>query len=78
MAMNSWEGQERRSAPELRAIFEQAYGLIEPFLDPNNAWAGQSMQHLALRTLCDSFPQLSLDQAHILVVAATRVFKERN
>jgi hypothetical protein len=73
----SWDGKDRRASPELREIFERAYALIEPFLDPDSSWGGQAMQHLALRTLRDSFPELSMDQAHILVVAATRVRRER-
>jgi hypothetical protein len=75
--MNSWEGKDRRSSPELRIVFERAYVLIEPFLDPDSAWGGQAMQHLALRTVRDNFPELSMDQAHILVVAALRVRRER-
>lgn len=76
--MNSWDGKDRRSSPELRVIFERAYVLIEPFLDPGSAWGGQAMQHLALRTLRDNFPELSMDQAHILVVASLRVRRERS
>lgn len=76
--MNSWDGKDRRSSPELRVIFERAYVLIGPFLDPGSAWGGQAMQHLALRTLRDNFPELSMDQAHILVVAALRVRRERS
>ena len=72
-----WNGADRRSNPELRVIFEEAYVLIAPFLDTDNAWGGQAMQHIPLRTLRDNFPKLSVNQAHILIVAAMRVRRER-
>lgn len=75
--VGTWDGKDRRGNPELREIFEQAYSLIEPFLDPGSSWGGQAMQHMALRALRDNFPQLNMDQAHVLVVAAARVFRER-
>lgn len=74
---SSWGGGERRSNPELRVIFEQAYVLIEPFLDPNSSWGGHAMELLALRTVRDGFPQLSVEQARVLVVASVRVWRER-
>lgn len=78
MASNGdWGGVERRSNSELREIFEQAYVLIEPFLDPSSSWGGHAMELLALRTLRDSFPQLGVEQARILVVASVRVWQER-
>lgn len=74
---NLRNGEERRSNPELRAIFEQAYVLIEPFLDPSHSWGGSAMEILALRSLRDHFPSLSASEAHILVVASVRVWRER-
>lgn len=74
---STWDGAERRNNSELRAVFDEAYALIAPFLDPGSAWGGQAMQHMALRTLRDSFPKLSAEQAHILIVAAMRVRRER-
>lgn len=74
---SAWEGDERRTNTELRLIFEQAYVLIEPFLDPGSTWGGHAMEHLALRTVRDNFPQLSAEQAHVLVVASGRVWRER-
>lgn len=74
---SGWEGGERRTNPELRVIFEQAYVLIEPFLDPDSAWGGHALELLALRTVRDNFPQLSVEQAHVVVVASTRVWRER-
>ena len=73
----SRDGIERRTNTELRVIFEQAYVLIEPFLDPDSAWGGHALEHLALRTVRDNFPQLSAEQAHVLVVASVRVWRER-
>ncbi len=74
---SGWEGTDRRSNPELRDIFEQAYALIKPFLDPHSSWGGHAMEHLSLRTVRDHFPQLSAEQAHVVVVASARVWRER-
>ncbi|HEX8962376.1 MAG TPA: hypothetical protein VF801_05180 [Rhodocyclaceae bacterium] len=67
-------GKERRRDTEVRALFVEAYDILEPFFDPANSWAGQSHEHLAYRALHERFPQLSGDQIFIIVDAARRVF----
>jgi hypothetical protein len=52
--------------------------MIEPFFDPQQGWAGQSLEHLAYRLLRENFPALSGDEVHALVVAAHRVYIERH
>jgi hypothetical protein len=67
-------GRERRRDVEIRALFIEAYDILEPFFDPANNWAGQSHEHLAYRALHERFPQLSGDQVFVIVDAARRVF----
>lgn len=67
-------GDERRRDVEIRAMFIEAYDVLEPFFDPANQWAGRSHEHLAYRALHERFPKLSADQVFIIVDAARRVF----
>ncbi len=67
-------GKERRKDPGIRALFVEAYDVLEPFFDPANNWAGHSHEHLAYRALHERFPELSGDQIFIIVDAARRVF----
>jgi len=68
------EPVERRREPEIRALFVEAYEILEPFFDPQNRWAGHTHEHLAFRTLHEHFPQLSPQQVQTIVEAARRVF----
>ncbi len=65
---------ERRTQHELRAIFPSACEALRPFFDPANHWAGQTHEHLALRTLKEQFPTLSAQEAFIVVSTAKRLF----
>jgi hypothetical protein len=67
-------GQERRTNPQLRTIFTEAYEVLLPFFDPANSWGGQTHEHLAYRTLHEQFPSLSTQEVFTLVEAARRVF----
>lgn len=67
-------GAERRRDVEIRALFVEAYDILEPFFAPENQWAGRSHEHLAYRALHEHFPKLSADQIFIIVDAARRVF----
>lgn len=69
---------ERRRNLSLRGAFDEAFAMIEPFFDPQQGWAGQSLEHLAYRVLRENFPALSGDEVHALVVAAHRVYIERH
>lgn len=69
---------DRRQNKQLREIFDSAYVMIEPFFDPNAGWGGHSLEHLAFRVLRENFPQLSSEDVHAIVVAAHRVYIERN
>jgi hypothetical protein len=66
--------QDRRVNLQVREMFVEAYDILEPFFDPANAWAGQTHEHLAFRTLHERFPNLSGEEVMIIVIAAKRVF----
>lgn len=70
--------QERREYPYLRQIFEEAYLIALPFIDPKQGWGGQAMTRHAYPALQEAFPKLALQDLAILVPALERVFKERN
>lgn len=69
---------ERRHKLSLRAAFVDAFAMIEPFFDPQQGWAGQSLEHLAYRVVRENFPALDSDDVHALVVAAHRLYIERH
>ncbi len=68
---------ERRTDPRRRAIFEEAYARIEPFLDPSRTWGGSVLTVLASHTLRQAYPELSPQDVHVLVNAARRVYLAR-
>jgi hypothetical protein len=68
---------ERRQNLELRAIFDEAYTRIEPFLDPAQTWGGAPLTVLAYHALREAYPELSSEDAHVLIVAAKRVYNAR-
>ena len=69
---------ERRQNEEYRQIFETIYTRVEPFLDPENGWTGQPLEHLAYRVLIENYPQLSGTELDGYFSAAKRVFGERH
>lgn len=68
---------ERRQNLKLRAIFDEAYLRIEPFLDPTQTWGGAPLNVLAYHAVREAYPALSAEEAHILVTAAKRVYNSR-
>lgn len=68
------EVPERRVDSRLRSIFDSVYVQIEPFFDPANNWGGHSLEHLAFRVVRENHPELSREEVHQIIVAATRVF----
>jgi hypothetical protein len=69
---------ERRENLKLRSVFDEAYDHVAPFLDPKQTWGGMPLERLAFRMLRDSYPELSSEEARILVVASVRVYSTRN
>lgn len=77
--IDSGQGRpERRMNPRLRELFDNAYAMIEPFFDPAAGWGGRSLEHLAFRVLRENFPQLAADEVHAVIVAAHRIYIDRN
>lgn len=58
----------------LAQIFGDVFLLVEPFFDPNNTWGGQPLEHLAFRALREQYPDLSGDEAIMLITAVRRVY----
>jgi hypothetical protein len=69
---------ERRTQTALRAVFPAACEALRPFFDPSNHWAGQTHEHLALRTLKEQFPSLSAQEAFIVVATVKRLLVQGN
>lgn len=69
---------DRRVNGQLRGLFDSAYAMIEPFFDPGAGWGGRSLEHLAFRVLRENFPQLSAEEVHAIIVAAHRLYINRN
>lgn len=69
---------ERRRNQGLRDAFDEVFVMMEPFFDPEQGWAGQSLEHLAYRMVRASFPALSAEEVQSLVVVAHRVYIERH
>lgn len=65
--------ERRTQHPELRAIFPAACAALRPFFEPCNRWAGQTHEHLALRTLKEQFPMLSAQESFIVVATVKRL-----
>lgn len=71
------DARDRRKHHRVREIFEEAVDLIAPFFDPANTWGNRTLDHLAYRSLRETYPDLSMEEVHVLVVAAQRVYANR-
>ncbi len=69
---------ERRTRPYLRDIFERAYSVAYPLLDPEQNLHTTGSVHFLRVVLRDNFPELHPQDVAILSVAIERVFIERN
>lgn len=69
---------ERRTRPDLRAIFENAYRVVFPLLDPKQNPSLGNPTHFVRIVLRESFPDLHQQDISILSVAVERVFRERS
>ena len=68
---------ERRDNRRLRALFEHAYPILEPFFDPEAGWDNHTRHHVAAGLLRDNFPELEAHEVHSLIRVANRVYGER-
>ncbi|MBK1681068.1 hypothetical protein [Rhodocyclus tenuis] len=69
--------EDRRRNLRLRATFDSAVLMIEPFFDNRQGWGGASLEHMAFHVLRENYPELEAEEVHALIVAARRVFAER-
>lgn len=69
--------RERRRDDTLRQIFEEAYALCVPFLDPRNGIRGVPLVHQAVLALREHYPQLDMLQVYVLVQALQRAHSVR-
>jgi len=69
--------QERRKRPDLRALFEKTVPLLEPFFSNREKLNGNPTEFWAAKLVRDLHPELSEQDAHLLVAAAARYFRER-
>ncbi|HEY3326065.1 MAG TPA: hypothetical protein VGK14_02720 [Novimethylophilus sp.] len=70
--------ENRRVHVYVREIFEEAYALALPFIDPKQGWGGQPMTRHAYSALREAYPRLAGQDLAILVPALERVFRERS
>jgi hypothetical protein len=77
-AATGHEGAERRTHPYLRDVFERAYAVACPLLDPEQNLHTTGSVHFLRVVLHDNFPELHPQDVAILSVAIERVFIERN
>jgi hypothetical protein len=73
-AAETGPGKERRSNLQMREIFEAAYKVMEPFMDPKQCWSGVSLGLYAHHALRESFPDLGAQEISILHCAVERVY----
>ncbi len=71
-------GTERRTNPHLREVFDRAYEIALPILDPQQGVSASGAAHFLRIVLHDAFPHLHQQDLAILCVALQRVFRERN
>lgn len=68
---------ERRQNSALRDLFDEAYEICLPFIDPARGIAGKPLIHHAGVVVRESFPHLSAEEIMILVGAMQNAFKRR-
>ncbi|MDD5388301.1 MAG: hypothetical protein PHD37_03085 [Gallionellaceae bacterium] len=69
---------ERRKHHNLRTLFDDVVRRVEPFFKEGGGLNGSRTDFWMVRTISDAYPELSNEEAHVLVNAATRYYLERN
>lgn len=77
-AGDSAEGGERRVNHQIRAVFDAACRVTEPFFDPSQGWGGQSLTMYARQALREAFPQLTQQDTALLFAAVQRHHRDVN
>lgn len=66
----SYAGPDRRTRPDLRAIFDQIVEVVKPLYAKDNPWNAQHLDAIAHHAVIERFPELSAEEAYILSSAA--------
>lgn len=74
----AYTGTERRQYVHIRDIFEEAYRVAYPLLDPAQNSSADGAPHFLRIVLREAFPSLHQQDISILSVAIVRVFRERS
>lgn len=69
---------ERRQHLDIREIFDEAYQIALPFLDPALGFGGKSLEHHVYVVVHEAFPVLTQQQMAVLVPALSIMFHERS
>ena len=67
---------ERRHRYRLRVVFDSAFSMLEPFLDPAVGWGGLPLQHLIFRIVRENFPELTSEEVHSMINALQRAYQD--
>lgn len=70
--------EDRRKYNDLRTIFEDAYRISIPYLDPAQGIGGIPLTRYMYIALREAFPQLTMQEILILAAALKRRYQERN
>ena len=68
---------ERRANITVREVFEEAYTVALPFIDPDQGVGGKALTRHAFIVLHERFPDISTQNMSILVHAIERTFVVR-
>ena len=61
--------------PESVLVYPPAYEMLRPFFARQAQWGSGSLEHLALRTLKDHFPEYSAQERFLIVITARQLFR---
>ncbi|MDW8335464.1 MAG: hypothetical protein RMK34_00640 [Tepidimonas sp.] len=61
--------EERRQHHRVRAVFDQAFELCRPLLDPRQGIAGHPLTHQVPLRVREHFPELSQEEVMVLSMA---------
>jgi hypothetical protein len=68
---------DRRTHPQLRAIFSDARIRIDHFFHDSSNWAGTPIDYLALRVVHEAYPDLNTQDVRTLVAAIEQRYEKQ-
>lgn len=70
--------EERRQHHRVRAVFEQAFELCRPLLDPRQGIGGHALAHQVPLRVREHFPELTQEEVMVLTVALHAAWARRH